>query len=168
VTAASESQSAESLPALGHASQFDVIACLTILKAEQQVIHSADIVKLPDARRLPSLVSDPAALARNALRRHAARLTEFGPYLAQEGIWNMLLELLIARREGRLVAIKCLWLASGVPQSTALRWVHLLVAQGHVTRRGDPRDGRRCSLELSEELALRVDRFLAATEGRRS
>jgi DNA repair protein RadC len=104
-------------------------------------------------------------LARNALGRRTSRQRHFGAELSQDGVWNMLLELLIAKCEGRPVSIKCLWLASGAPQSTALRWVNLLVGCGHVERTCDPSDGRRQFIEINDPLALRVVEFLRMSEG---
>lgn len=108
--------------------------------------------------------SEAAVLARWALKRRTGRLQQFGHDLAQDGVWNMLLELVIAKAERRLVPIKCLWLASGLPQSTSLRCINHLVAGGYVTRIGDPADGRRQFIELTEPLAQRIAAFLRATE----
>ena len=84
--------------------------------------------------------------------------------MAQDGVWNMLLELLAGRAEGKAISIKCLWVASGLAHSTSLRWVNYLVARGHVTRSGDPTDGRRQFIELGESLAMDIARFIAETE----
>jgi hypothetical protein len=105
-----------------------------------------------------------AALARRALRRRVERRQLFGPALAQDGVWNMLLELLAGKAEGRAISIKCLWVASGLAHSTSLRWVNYLVARGHVTRSGDPTDGRRQFIELGESLARDMALFIAGTE----
>lgn len=105
-----------------------------------------------------------AQLARQVLHRRLRRLDHFGPELAQDGVWNMLLELVIARAQGKLVPIKCLWLSSGVPQSTALRWVNWLQARGHVERRNDPTDRRRQFIRIGDDLAFEMNVFLSATE----
>ncbi len=105
-----------------------------------------------------------AALARKALQRRAFRLRRFRAELACDGVWNMLLELMAAKAEGRNVPIKCLWVASGAPQSTALRWINQLENAGHVTRSGDERDRRRQFIHIDEELAMRVAAFLEESE----
>jgi DNA repair protein RadC len=112
-----------------------------------------------------ALGTDEASrLGRKALRRRSARLNLFGPDLGQDGVWNILLELLIAQGEGRLTPIKCLWLASGLPQSTALRWVNYLVSRGYAHRKLDPSDGRRQFITLDDDLELRLVQFLRETE----
>lgn len=104
-------------------------------------------------------------LCREALQRRAARLRQFGPDLAHDGVWNMLLELVVARGEGRSIPIKCVWLASGLSQSTSLRWVNHLAAAGHVHRSTDPADARRQFIEIDDGLAEQVIEFLRLTEG---
>ncbi len=72
----------------------------------------------------------------------------------------MLLELLVARGERRYTPVKCLWLASGAPRSTALRWVQHLERRQLVRRISDPDDGRRQFIVLDERLARRLVEFL--------
>lgn len=112
-----------------------------------------------------SLICSPAAtLGRKAQRRRFARIRQFGSELGQDGVWNMLLELVVARLEQKMISTKCLWLASGAPQSSALRWVNHLVADGHLARSLDPADARRHFLRIDDELFDRVVAFLVATE----
>lgn len=128
-----------------------------------------------EAMRQPRLAREPglrgcelelqaAALARRALRRRVERRRRFGSALAQDGVWNMLLELLVGRAEGRAISIKCLWVASGLAHSTSLRWVNYLVDRGYVMRSDDPTDGRRQFIELGESLASDIALFIAETE----
>ncbi|HEV2567929.1 hypothetical protein [Sphingomonas sp.] len=56
--------------------------------------------------------------------------------------------------------MKCLWLASGAPRSTALRWVQHLERRQLVRRISDPDDGRRQFIVLDERLARRLVEFL--------
>lgn len=109
-------------------------------------------------------VSEVASLIRRVLHRRASRLAHFGPLLAHDAVWNMLLELLAARVDHGVVSIKCLWVASGLPATTALRWVKHLEDSGHIIRRDDPEDGRRQLMTISDELASRVLEFLRETE----
>ena len=113
---------------------------------------------------LGAVAAQIAPVARKILHRRAMRLTHFGPSLAQDAVWNMLLELLVARLDHSSVSIKCLWVASGLPATTALRWVKYLEESGHVVRRNDPSDGRRQLMALEDGLALRIMEFLRATE----
>lgn len=130
----------------------------------EAVAELSGLCLLRPPSHVPPLRADAASLGRRALRRRTARLQHFSYDLAQDGVWNILLELVIAKAENRAVPIKCLWLASGAPQSSALRWVNQLVASGHVTRNFDPAD-RRCQfIEIDDDLARQIVDFLRATE----
>jgi DNA-binding MarR family transcriptional regulator len=92
----------------------------------------------------------------------ASRAGAFGPDLFADPAWDMMLELLLARIEHRPVAVSKLCLASGVPQTTALRWISDLVARGLLERSADPCDGRRILIDLSAAAAARLLRLLAS------
>lgn len=70
--------------------------------------------------------------------------------------YDMLLELFVAEHEGRAVAVKSICHASGVPYSTAWRWLHLLEKDGLVAFSGDTEDQRRVMVRLSDEGLQRV------------
>ena len=70
------------------------------------------------------------------LRRRRDRL--FGSDLFGEPAWDMLLELYAAELAQRRECVSGLCCASGVPATTALRWITLLVNAGWVTRRAGP------------------------------
>jgi len=75
--------------------------------------------------------------------------------------WDMVLDLYVAEGVGRPVSVSDLALAAAVPRSTGLRWVALLVEEGHLERECDPHDGRRSFVKLSEHTRAVLDRYLA-------
>lgn len=89
-----------------------------------------------------------------------SRVALFGPDLFADPAWDMMLELLLARVERRPVSVSKLCLASGVPQTTALRWIANLVARGLLERSADPGNGRRILVDLTDPVAARLLRFL--------
>jgi DNA-binding MarR family transcriptional regulator len=89
-----------------------------------------------------------------------ARAAAFGPDLFADPAWDMMLELLLARIERRPVCVSKLCLASGVPQTTAIRWISALVARGLLERSADPSNGRRILVDLSDAAAARLRRLL--------
>ena len=123
---------------------------------------AAAVILVPEAGS-PS-GGDAIHVAKRAQRRRELRLRRFDAELGQDATWNMLLELLVARLEGRRVAVKCLWLASGAAESSAFRWIGRLEQLGHLTRLTDPKDGRRQFIEMSDELARRLLLFLRDSE----
>lgn len=63
---------------------------------------------------------------------------------------DMLLDLYASDLEQSRIAVGSLCIASGVPNTTALRWISNLEREGLVTRQGDPYDGRRVWIDLTE------------------
>jgi DNA-binding MarR family transcriptional regulator len=73
----------------------------------------------------------------------------------------MLLDLTAARSEHRRVSVTSLCIASGVPPTTALRWIGQMVEQGQFVRVGDQADRRRAFIELSDRCADAMARYFA-------
>lgn len=67
-----------------------------------------------------------------------------------EPAWDILLDLFISERTGRVVSVTSACLASGVPMTTALRAISVLEAKRLVERHRDRTDRRRYHLILSE------------------
>lgn len=77
--------------------------------------------------------------------------------------WDILLELFLAELEQQRVPVSSLCLASGVPATTALRWISTLERRGVIERTADPHDGRRYYLALSEQTSIQMARFRRQT-----
>lgn len=73
----------------------------------------------------------------------------FGGDLFGEPTWDMLLDLYAARIEDRRVCVTSLALASGVPVTTALRYIENMTRSGLIVRVDDPADGRRKMVALA-------------------
>jgi DNA-binding MarR family transcriptional regulator len=91
------------------------------------------------------------------------RRDELACGLFSDPAWDILLDLFANSAEGRRISISSACIASGVPTSTAHLWVTKLEDQGLIVRRPDERDGRRTFLEITEESAAAVERWLNAT-----
>jgi DNA-binding MarR family transcriptional regulator len=82
-------------------------------------------------------------------RRLRERFFEFG--LFADPAWDILLQLFEAKLGQFRVSVGALSIGTGVPSSTALRWIRALEQKGLIRRRPDPFDARRIYVELSEE-----------------
>jgi hypothetical protein len=82
-----------------------------------------------------------------------------GELLCEPG-WNMLLDLLDAELSKRQVSVTSVCGASGVPQTTALRCVQLMVDHRYLVRHKDKSDGRRVYLELAPEISGALRRYI--------
>lgn len=91
------------------------------------------------------------AAAEGAYNQRRARKQIFeNSGLFGEPAWDILLDLYVAELRERRVSVSDACLASGVPPTTALRWLALLEEANLVERHKDPHDARRVHLELSE------------------
>lgn len=83
------------------------------------------------------------------MRRRAERNRIFGPDLFSDPTWDLLLALYSSHLWQRRVSIKAVTIVSGLPATTALRWLASLEERGLVRISDDPLDGRRRFAELS-------------------
>lgn len=99
-------------------------------------------------------------LARMILWARGMLEAEFGAELFANPALNILIALYISRSEGQTVSTSQACNASGVPTTTALRWINALARRSMVLRRSAPADKRYTFLELSDDCAEALDRFL--------
>jgi DNA-binding MarR family transcriptional regulator len=101
--------------------------------------------------------------ALTAMRRDRARRVKYLPAsLFADPAWDMLLELYQASLRQYRVPISSLCIASGVPATTALRWMQTLEAKGLIVRCPDPYDGRRFFMALSSLGENAVEHYFKA------
>lgn len=89
------------------------------------------------------------AFIREQLRREAKRREIGGGELFGDPTWAMLLDLLLAKIEGRRISVSSACIASGAPMSTALRLVRRLVGEEVLCRLPDEHDRRRHFLVIN-------------------
>lgn len=90
-------------------------------------------------------------LARALVAAQDLRARRFRAGLFADPAWNMLLDLFIARLEGRAICVSSLCIAARVPATTAHRWIRGMEQHGEIVRRADPIDGRRFYLAMSDQ-----------------
>ncbi|MBC2778353.1 winged helix DNA-binding protein [Parasphingopyxis marina] len=114
----------------------------------------------PAFRTAPRTLGADHIRAKIRMRRLRARF--FDEDLFADPAWDMLLDLMAARLEGRQVAVSSLCIAAAVPPTTALRWIRTMTERGLFVRHSDPRDGRRVFIDLSDEATQAMERWFAA------
>ena len=107
----------------------------------------------------------------NAFIKSCARTRERrGEFLDAElftdPAWSILLDLAMARLDDKPLAVSSACVAAGVPMSTALRHIRILVARGYARRWQDPNDRRR-DLLMIEDTAMKAVTDYLATRWRR-
>jgi predicted transcriptional regulator len=72
----------------------------------------------------------------------------------------ILLDLFVAEHERRRLPIKSVCIGSGVPQSTALRYIERLESAGLIKRHANPADRRSAHIALTEEAGIKLHAIL--------
>ncbi|WP_241233605.1 winged helix DNA-binding protein [Altericroceibacterium xinjiangense] len=147
---------------------------LTLMRLFEQVGHIADrlekigpydavqaaVVERPDdepvaepeAKRGRAELPD-ARLIRRIIRQRQLRSRYFDANLFADPAWDMLLDLTAARVEDTRVSVTSLCIASGVPPTTALRWITQMTQTGLLERVEDASDKRRAFIQLTDTAA---------------
>ena len=118
-------------------------------RAENELIRKPR-PPLPDAR-----------LVRKIIQQRRARAKFLDAELFADPAWDMLLDLTAARVEHQRVSVTSLCIASGVPPTTALRWINQMVEAGLFERVEDDADRRRAFIALSDRAADAMARYFA-------
>lgn len=112
--------------------------------------------RLVRAARPP--LPDPR-LVRRIIRQRQLRARFFDAELFADPAWDILLDLTAARVEHTRVSVTSLCIASGVPPTTALRWISQMVDAGLLERVEDEADKRRAFIALSDKAADAMARY---------
>ena len=96
---------------------------------------------------------------RRLQRLRASRDRIFGKGLFGEPAWDILLDLYAAQLRSRQESVASVCVAAGVPSSTAVRWIKILLNEGLVLRLSDTRDEYRCLLALTPKGVEAMERF---------
>ena len=129
------------------AAELRAIAGRLMLMAEQQLAPGQDA----DESEGGSLFDDDALgkLAREEHELRRSRQCFLDDDLFCEPAWDILLDLFASAIEGRRISVTSSCIASGVPRSTAMRYLTELEERGLVRRSGSERDGRVNYLSLT-------------------
>lgn len=106
-------------------------------------------------------------LVRKIIRQRQLRARFFEGDLFADPAWDMLLDLTAARAEHKRVSVTSLCIASGVPPTTALRWISQMTDVGLFSRAEDETDRRRAFITLSDKAVEAMAHYfaeVAATE----
>ncbi|MCK9541909.1 MAG: winged helix DNA-binding protein [Novosphingobium sp.] len=118
--------------------------------------------RLVRATRPP--LPDPR-LVRRIIRQRQLRARFFDGDLFADPAWDMLLDLTAARAEHTRVSVTSLCIASGVPPTTALRWIGQMTDAGLFQRVEDETDKRRAFIALTDKAADLMARYFVELRG---
>ena len=98
-------------------------------------------------------------LVRRIIRQRQLRARFFDGELFADPAWDMLLDLVAARVEHTRVSVTSLCIASGVPPTTALRWIGQMTEAGLLERVKDDSDRRRVFIGLTARATDAMARY---------
>lgn len=133
----------------------DIDAAFRVLTWVQRELND-DGDSLPIATENPHLVR----VAKNIRTSRVERSQYFETDLFGEASWDILLALYIARHEGYVMKTAVVCYESGVPATTAIRWIDRLAEDGYVIKRPNPVDARSTLLELSDNAEAKLTCYL--------
>ena len=100
-------------------------------------------------------------LVRKIIRQRQQRARFFEGDLFADPAWDMLLDLTAARVEHVRVSVTSLCIASGVPPTTALRWIGQMTDAGLLQRVDDETDRRRAFITLTDKASDAMARYFS-------
>lgn len=92
----------------------------------------------------------------------ALRKQFFDPGMFGEPGWDMLLDLYEAELNQVRMMVSSVCVGSGVPATTALRWLKVMERRGLIARQSDPRDARRVFISLTPQARGAMDALFDA------
>jgi DNA-binding MarR family transcriptional regulator len=104
--------------------------------------------------------ADRRRFAQRLLRARQQRHTILGADTFRDPAWDMLLDLYVQEEAQVGTMISALCIASGVPQTTALRYIYRLAEMGLVEITDHPTDHRRTMVRLAGHVPARIERLL--------
>lgn len=133
---------------------------LRLTKAElEEVISSVASATLTAGERAGDEQLRTKAVRFIAMRRK--RANELGTDLFGEPAWDLLLDLLVQKLDGKKTCVTSACIGANAPPTTALRYLAALQQAGLINRRGCKRDSRIQYVELTDKAFEALSRLLA-------
>lgn len=131
------------------------------LEILQEVLLGRDMVQpermTPSVRR-----SALAQAAKNATTLRKMRQKILGSQFSSDACWDLLLCLYVNWVEESRISVTDLTHETGIPSATVTRWLCALADQAMIARDGDPNDGRRTWIKLTQLAILQIEQVLGA------
>lgn len=108
---------------------------------------------------------DAVAAARTALRNLDVKERVFGPMLAGDASWRILLQLFLAQAEGENVTVEAACASAATSESASLRCIASLIEAGLVTRPWQDDDAQAARIGITARgCAMMCDYFNRAAD----
>jgi DNA-binding MarR family transcriptional regulator len=126
-----------------------------------RAVGSASATADPTGNSRRELDGPASGLVSHIMNARALRAELFDAELFSEPAWDILLELYQSHLRQFRMKVSSVCAASGVPATTALRWMKMMERKGLIERCADPRVGRRIFVSLSPAAVAAMDALFA-------
>lgn len=144
----------------------ECIDCLTVLMRNRLAQEQGRIASFESGVGVssPKLATNQSTLefVDSILAARKARLKFFDDDLFFDPTWAMLLDLYRCQLAGRDLCVSSLCIGSGVPETTALRYLRTLEQRAYVERRSDETDRRRSFVRLTSRGIESMGSYIAS------
>ena len=120
----------------------------------------ARLSRLENESAAPSGTPLRSRVLQEIFRARRRRAELFGSQILGEPAWEIILELYAAELGRQRLLVSKVGQASGISQSTALRWMHRLEAEGWIGREPDPHRGRRIFAVLTPQASVAMHTYV--------
>ncbi|HEY9090341.1 helix-turn-helix domain-containing protein [Parasphingorhabdus sp.] len=108
---------------------------------------------------------DTAELIRRAEKllkwgRFKAETLDFGSGLFADSCWNMCLDTYICDLKGKKVTVSSIAHGSGIPMTTAMRYLNVMTEEGMLQKSPNPSDNRMIFLSISASCKAKISAIL--------
>lgn len=103
-------------------------------------------------------------LAAKLMMDRKSRDAQFGAGLFSDPAWDIMLALYVGKLQQIRMKTTALIEDSGVPSTTALRWINALSERGYLDKSSNPTDARSTLIEMTDTAAVLMTDFLKRSE----
>lgn len=86
-----------------------------------------------------------------------------GNGLFTDSCWNMCLDIYICGLKDERVAVSAIAHSSGIPMTTAMRYINVMVEQGLIEKTPNPADNRMIFVSVSLDCRKKIEKLLASS-----
>ncbi|MEH6789228.1 helix-turn-helix domain-containing protein [Parasphingorhabdus sp.] len=92
--------------------------------------------------------------------RLKSRILDAGNGLFANSCWNMCLDVYICDLKDQRVTVSAIAHSSGIPMTTAMRYINVMVEQGLLTKTPNAADNRMIFVSISDDCAEKIEELL--------
>lgn len=95
--------------------------------------------------------------------RLKSQTMDSGNGLFSDSCWNMCLDIYICGLKEERVTVSAIAHSSGIPMTTAMRYINVMVQQGLIEKTPNPADNRMIFVSLSSDCMEKIEKILTSS-----